>query len=183
MAEKLKIAFMNCRGLADKIKRLDVFNYFRKKKFDIVCLQDIHIEQQNVDKIRTEWGSEAVLIRLNLTRGVLQYYLIVRLILKLLKQKPTEIAHIETMEKIRTITNIYGPNSNSPEFYDNIKKRMEQYHDTSHIMCGDFNLVMDPIKDYENYSNVNKQNSIKKSFVFNQFTQFKRYMEIHSSRR
>ena len=33
MAEKLKIASMNCRGLADKIKRLDVFNYFRKKNW------------------------------------------------------------------------------------------------------------------------------------------------------
>ena len=38
---------------------------------------------------------------------------------------------------------------------------MEQYNDTSHIMCGDFNLVLDPTKDYENYSNVNNQNSRK----------------------
>ena len=29
-------------------------------------------------------------------------------------------------------------------------------------MYGDFNLVMDPTKDYENYSNVNNQNSRKK---------------------
>ena len=74
------------------------------------------------------------------------------------------IAHIETMEKFITITNIYGPNRDSPEFYDNIKNRMEQYHDTFHIhvMCGDSNLVMDPTKDYENYSNVNNQNSRKK---------------------
>ena len=39
---------------------------------------------------------------------------------------------------------------------------MEQFHDTSHIMCGDFNLVIDLTKDYENYSNVNYQNYRKK---------------------
>ena len=71
------------------------------------------------------------------------------------------IAHIETMEKFITITNIYGPNRDSPNFYSNIKNRMEQYNDTSHIMCGEFNLVLDPTKDYENYSNVNNQNSRK----------------------
>ena len=71
------------------------------------------------------------------------------------------IAHIETMEKFITITNIYGLNRDSPNFYSNIKNRMEQYNNTSHIMCGDFNLVLDPTKDYENYSNVNNQNSRK----------------------
>ena len=65
------------------------------------------------------------------------------------------------MEKFITITNIYGPNRDSPNFYSNIKNRMEQYNDSSHIMCGDFNLVLDPTKDYENYSNVNNQNSRK----------------------
>ena len=66
------------------------------------------------------------------------------------------------MEKFITITNIYEPNRDSPKLYGNIKNRIEQYHDTFHIMCGDFNLVMDPTKDYENYSNVNNQNSRKK---------------------
>ena len=35
-------------------------------------------------------GQKPCLVRLNPTRGVLQYYLIVRLLLKLLKQKSTE---------------------------------------------------------------------------------------------
>ena len=115
MAEKLKIASMNCRprGLADKIKRLDVFNYFRKIFFDIICLQDIHIEQQNVDKIRTEWGSEAVFnpFKSN-ARGVAILFNNTFDF----KIKKTEldregnfaIVHIETMEKFITITNIWS---------------------------------------------------------------------------
>ena len=98
-------------------------------------------------------GSNQFLVRSNLTRGVLQFYLIILLILKL---KKTELdregnfanAHIETMEKFITITNIYGPNRDSPDFYSSIKNRMEHYNDTSHIMCGDFILVLDPTKDY-----------------------------------
>ena len=68
-------------------------------------------------------------------------------------------AHIETMGKCITITNIYGPNRDSTDFYGNIKNLMEQYND---IMCGDFDLVIDLTKDYENYSNVNNQNYKKK---------------------
>ena len=144
-------ASMNCRVLADKIKRLDVFNYFRNKK---ICLQDIHIEQQqNVDKIRTEWGFESVFSPFKSNaRGVAILFNNTFDF----KIKKTEldregnfaIAHIETMEKFITITNIYGPNRDSPDFYSSIKNRMEHYNDTSHIMCGDFILVLDPTKDY-----------------------------------
>ena len=116
--------------------------------------------------IKSEWGSEAVFSPFKSNaRGVAILFNNTFDF----KIKKTEldregnfaIAHIETMEKFITITNIYGPNRDFPNFYSNIKTRMEQYNDTSHIMCGDFNLVLDPTKDYENYSNVNNQNSRK----------------------
>ena len=34
----------------------------------------------------------------------------------------------KTMEKFIAITNIYGLNRDSPDFYDNIKNRIEQYN-------------------------------------------------------
>ena len=160
MAEKLKIVSINCRGLADKIKRLDVFNYFRKKKIDIVCLQDIHIEQQNVDKISTEWRAEAVFSSFKSNARGVAILFNSTFDFKIIK---TEVDR-ETMEKFIAITNIYGPNRDSPEFYSNIKNRMEQYHDTFHIMCGDFNIVIDPILKI--IVNVNNQNSRKKVSSF-----------------
>ena len=65
-------------------------------------------------------GPKQFSVRSNLTREVLQYYLIIRLILTLLKQKWIEKetlrlhTSIETM--IISITDRYGPTRDSPDF-------------------------------------------------------------------
>ena len=47
MANGLKIASMNVRGLAGEGKRRDIFNWLKRKQFTIYCLQDIHINSKN----------------------------------------------------------------------------------------------------------------------------------------
>ena len=46
MVERLHIYSQNCRGLNSFEKRRYFFQYVRKKKYDIICLQDIHIEDK-----------------------------------------------------------------------------------------------------------------------------------------
>ena len=43
VGEQLKILSANCQGLRDRIKRLDVLNYFLQLNPNIICLQDIHL--------------------------------------------------------------------------------------------------------------------------------------------
>jgi exonuclease III len=38
----IKIGSVNVRGLADPVKRRDVFLWLKEKDLDIVCLQDVH---------------------------------------------------------------------------------------------------------------------------------------------
>ena len=67
----VKIASLNCRGLAsDKIKRRDFFNICRSK-YDISILVDTHCDK-NVEKLwKTEWGGEAVFASYNSqSRGI-----------------------------------------------------------------------------------------------------------------
>ena len=41
------------------------------------------------------------------------------------------------------LVNIYGPNTESPEFYVNLYKELEKSDNPGAIMCGDFNIIFD----------------------------------------
>ena len=56
MAEILSIYSQNCRGLNSMEKRRDVFHYLKKKKYDIICLQDVHLEETMELYVKSEWG-------------------------------------------------------------------------------------------------------------------------------
>ena len=48
---------------------------------------------------------------------------------------------------------IYGPNNDNPAFYNEIPNILNEADYT--VICGDFNIVLDPSKDTENYKNIN----------------------------
>ena len=56
MVECLHMYSQNCRGLNSFEKRRDLFQYVRKKKYDIICLLDIHIEEKMENFVKNEWG-------------------------------------------------------------------------------------------------------------------------------
>ena len=45
------------------------------------------------------------------------------------------------------IINIYAPNKDSPGFFMSLKEKIEHCDSDHCIICGDFNLVIDPNKD------------------------------------
>ena len=49
--------------------------------------------------------------------------------------------------------NIYTPNQDDPTFFHNIKAIGNNVESDYIIICGDFNLVMDPALDSFNYRN------------------------------
>ena len=53
------------------------------------------------------------------------------------------------------IINIYAPNQDSPEFFNKIQKITQNNKADYSIICGDFNLVLDPTNDSNNYTRVN----------------------------
>ena len=56
MIDTIKVATVNCQGLATPSKRQDVLNYYKTKGFSILCLQDTHFTQDMESDIRNEWG-------------------------------------------------------------------------------------------------------------------------------
>ena len=58
-----------------------------------------------------------------------------------------------------TLINIYGPNPDSPSLFKKIIKHLKEVGNSDYIICGDFNLVLDPYIDCSNYKNINNPKS------------------------
>ena len=53
------------------------------------------------------------------------------------------------------LINIYAPNSDSPDFFEFVKQQIELSEHDHCIICGDFNLILEPLKDSCNYRHLN----------------------------
>ena len=68
------------------------------------------------------------------------------------------ILEIKIKDQMITLVNLYGPNEDRPMFYEDIKQKINEFENDNVNICGDFNLVMDPDLDTENYKQVNNPN-------------------------
>ena len=148
----LTIFSLNCRGLNKTIKRKQIFSTC--KKYDICCLQETYITDDNFNQWSNEW------------KGSLYYFkgtsnsngLIILINNKVnFDESSAKILHSEQRilgiefiisNKKYLIINTYAPNKKKEKvkFYDNLYKCMntalENEYDTI-IIGGDFNSVID----------------------------------------
>ena len=54
-----------------------------------------------------------------------------------------------------TLVNLYGPNSDNPNFFKLISNQIDDNDNTDIIICGDYNCVLNPKLDYYNYKGIN----------------------------
>ena len=165
MVDCFRILSMNCQGLGDKNKRKDVFAYLRKLSYSIYCLQDTHFTVELEKNIRAEWGYNCFFScwKSN-ARGVailfnnnFEY--------KVLKEKSDNNGNFlaldleihENKERLSLIT-LYAPNGDEPLFFDKITEAINEFSNKQCIICGDFNLVINPILDYDKtYKQINNK--------------------------
>ena len=60
---------------------------------------------------------------------------------------------VQTTSITFNILTLYGPNSDDPQFFTNIKAVVQENNPNYYVIRGDFNLVTD--KDYSNYLHIN----------------------------
>ena len=160
---EINFASFNCRGLGDFKKRKDVFAYLRNKNVNIYFLQDIHCREVGIPYFRNAWGSNVLVAPYaNNARGVA------------ILTKNVHIAFSDTtidengnfiITKARVedskdicLVNIYGPNTDDPNFYNNLSKVIEKLveeDDVPIIVAGDFNLTLNQKMDNFNYRREN----------------------------
>ena len=61
-----------------------------------------------------------------------------------------------SLDNIRfSLFTLYGPNNDSPLFYASVHEIIEEFCNPLNVLCGDWNLILDPTLDMVNYQRVN----------------------------
>ena len=166
--ESLGILSMNVRGFfSDSKKRKDVFNWVRNKKASIICLQETHSTPEVERFWESEWGYKsifcsytsssagvAVLFRNNFEFEIHTTY----------KDPTGRFVVLDiTANHIRfTLVNLYGPNSDNPEFFQSIFREAQKLENMSIVFCGDWNVIQEKEKDTFNVKNLNNPKAHEK---------------------
>ena len=164
MLDKMTLGSLNVRGINCTSKRQSVFHHLRRKNFDVCLLQETHMENKDLSLWKQQWSGRiyascgdskskgvAILINPKLGNTVEQLYQDVdgRII----------IISINICDKNFLIVNVYGPNTDQPEFIQEVIQAIENVPDYDYlIMGGDFNFVMNPSIDRKD-SVINHHNS------------------------
>lgn len=66
------------------------------------------------------------------------------------------IVEVEIENKDFLLVNVYGPNTDQPDFYINLRNEIEKLYINQHIiLAGDFNVVLIQELDTMNYKKIN----------------------------
>ena len=65
------------------------------------------------------------------------------------------IMELTILAKKITLVSIYGPNEDKPNFYKNLKQKIQDFGNENVIISGDWNSVLNPDVDTENYLHIN----------------------------
>ena len=160
LPDSVTIFSQNCQGLGNTQKRRAVFRHVRAKKYNIVCLQDVHIQSQQESYIKAEWGGDAYFSSFNSSsRGVMILinnnfeYKVEKVISDI--NGNYVILDINIEGKKFTLINLYGPNNDKPKFYKELRQKYNSLNNENVIMCGDWNLVINTDLDTNNYLHIN----------------------------
>ena len=164
MSDKIKVLSANCQGLQNYKKRVDVINYMDNLGVDIICLQDTHWLNRDEMHIKSVWKGECLLNgRKSNSRGV-------AILLKKTFEYKIESSFCDTVgnlvsvdllinKNIVKIINIYAPNQDSPDFFETIDEIISEDTFDHLLICGDFNLTLNPSLDSYNYRYINNPRS------------------------
>ena len=167
MIHTFTICSMNCQGLGNYKKRRDVLDHLKSGKYSIICVQDTHFIKSNERLILTEWGYKAIFSSFTSnSRGVamfLQNTFQFNINETISDPSGNFILLDITIDDIQiTIVNIYAPNNDSPQFFENLKQLIMKQGNQNVIIVGDWNLLLNPTIDGVNYKHVNNPNAQNK---------------------
>lgn len=149
----LRITSLNVKGFNIPERRSQILYHMHKLKSHILCLQETHFKLSNVPTFRNRyypvWCHSSS--SLGKTKGVAIFFH---------KSLPCEILEVKTDVDARsvfvkcniqgtvyTIANIYAPNQGQIPFLHKTFDDLTTFMQGQLILCGDFNLVLQPSID------------------------------------
>ena len=162
MSDKaINIVSLNIRGLGNVNKCKEVFNYLKQKRIDIACIQETHFNANELKILQQQWGGGqiihssgttnsagiAILIAPNSDMTVTLYY------------NDTDgriiICEVQAGKRNFMLANLYGPNSDEPNFFSETLKKLLGSDCAKYVIAGDLNIALNPAmyrKDSRNYT-------------------------------
>ena len=142
----------NVNGLNDSKKWRDVFNYLHSKKYDVIYLQETHSTKKDEILWSTEWGNKIWFDHgVGNSRGVAILFskAITPHIHNTFVSKDGRIIalYITLGDRKLVLANIYAPNKDEVNFFEDAFKEIEKYNPMYYVIGGDLNLGLDPKVD------------------------------------
>ena len=118
----VNICTFNVRGIGNKIKRDQMFNWLKTQSYDVCLLQETHLLNCKIEDIKREWGDNVFLNGINSNKEGTCILINPKLNLEIVKHKIILNERLQALdivinEKKITIINIYGPNTDNTLFF------------------------------------------------------------------
>ena len=160
MSEGITVLSANCQGLRDKSKRADVINFLQSLRPNIICLQDTHLTKDEENELRSISNCACLISGLKTNSHGVAILVMNNFECKISNSSPDVngnmiYADLNIGSLSLRLVNIYAPNTDSPQFFEGINALINENTMDYFVICGDFNLVLDPSLDSSNYVSIN----------------------------
>ena len=166
-ASKLDILFANIEGFNNAAKRSEFFTHIEKQNPAVVCLSDTRLNEEMYSRIKNEQQFHCIYSKVdNAARGVC---ILIRknTPIRTINTQCDELgnwvcAEIEHDSHRINLHCIYGPNTDTPTFFEKIFEYISNSNTTDNIIVGDFNVTLDTQLDNLNYIHEQNRNARKR---------------------
>ena len=166
--DKLRILSANVRELRQVLKRTDLFDYFKNQKADILCLQETHLVNEDINTIIKDWNITYYLSGTSTNSrgvGILMNNTFEHSVKNVISDKDGRylIMDIEIVNLfIITLVNIYAPNHDDSVWFNELLSIIAKKRENSLIMVGDWNT---PLSDVDAYNYTSLRHPINRKII------------------
>ena len=155
------------RGLTNNNKHRGTFRWLKKKNYSIHFLQEVHCKKIIEHIWTAEWGYHTIFGASSSSSAGVGILFSNNFEFQILKQLSDPdgryiFCDIKVEDKIWTLVNVYTPNQDEPTFFEQIQDLLASFECEQIIFGGDFNLILDIIKDKSGGKKTTHFKSLKK---------------------
>ena len=160
-----RILEFNANSLGTNPKRSKVLNFMRKKNPDFLIVTDSRICPTIENVVREEWGGKCIFNSFSSQARGVAILLKKGNLAKILDEFRDDGGNImailiEYDEKKILLEGLYGPNIDSPDFYESqVFRKIEEWEPSFSIFVGDWNVALNKNLDTKNYLQDNNPNA------------------------
>ena len=149
MANTLCVGTLNVRSINNKLKRRVLYNYLRKYKIDVACLQETYINNNTIHDMQKEWRGNIFHIQgTNRSSGlvILTSSKIMHEEMEIVKKTDRIlIIKLKISNVVYTFVNCYAPNTTTDKvnFLHQLQDEIQEIETDSLWAAGDFNFALE----------------------------------------